>query len=120
MFIERLINQGNAPMLEQTVTPLPAARPSALITASRPSAASSSTKTVAGSISWNTPQRAIGTPAAAAMSWQNALDDSIRAAARDGPKTANPASARASATPAASGASFGESVHRVSRAVNRL
>ena len=40
----------------------------------------------------NAPARAIGTPAAAATSWQNALLDSIRAAAAVGPKTAIPAS----------------------------
>ncbi len=60
---------------------------------------------MAGPASVKVPARAIGTPAAAATSWQNALLDSIRAAACDGPKTANPASRSASATPAASGAS---------------
>ena len=53
----------------------------------------------------NASARAIRTPAAAATSWQNALLDSIRAAAAVGPNTAKPASSRASATPAASGAS---------------
>ena len=53
----------------------------------------------------NAPDRAIGTPAASATSWQNALLASIRAAAALGPKTAIPAASSASATPAASGAS---------------
>ena len=59
----------------QTVTPLPAARPSALTTTPSPSAASRAAKSMAASTSWNAAARAIRTPAAAATSWQNALLD---------------------------------------------
>ena len=91
-----------------TITPLPAARPSALRTTPAP---------VRGELSdearapprprrRRTPgARAIRTPAASATSWQNAFDVSIRAAARVGPNTGIPAASSASATPAASGAS---------------
>ncbi len=89
----------------QTVTPLPAASPSAFTTQPSPAAQSSAANAIAVAASVNVPARAIRTPAALAISWQNALLDSIRAAAADGPKTANPASRSASATPAASGAS---------------
>ena len=54
---------------------------------------------MAADASVNASARAIRTPAAAATSWQNALLDSIRAAAAVGPNTAKPASSRASATP---------------------
>ena len=91
----------------QTVTPLPAASPSALTTSPRPSASSARANGSPPdrSAASNAAARAIRTPAAAATSWQNALLVSIRAAAASGPKTAIPAARSASATPAASGAS---------------
>ena len=69
----------------QTVTPLPAARPSAF-TATRPP--SSCAKAIAAIGSSNARPRAIGTPAASATSRQNALLPSSRAAAALGPKAA--------------------------------
>ncbi len=74
----------------QTMTPLPAARPSAL-----------STHGARGS----SRSRAVGTPAAAITSFANRFEPSIRAAAADGPNTEIPTCRRVSATPATSGAS---------------
>ena len=85
-----------------TVTPLPAARPSAFTTARPPS---SSTNATAASTSRNRPQRAVGTPRVAITSFANAFEPSIRAAAAFGPNTLRPASRRASPRPATSGAS---------------
>ena len=90
-----------------TITPLPAARPSALSTTPAPSAASASTKASAPAVSppANAIARAIRTPADSATSWQNAFDVSSAAAARVGPNTGIPAASSASATPTESGAS---------------
>ena len=73
-------NDGTSPIAcsadSVTITPLPAARPSALSTAPVPPASSSRTKAIAASSSpaANARARAARTPAAAATSWQNALE----------------------------------------------
>ena len=85
-----------------TVTPLPAASPSALITARPPS---SSTNATAFSTSSNAPARAVGTPLRAITSFANALEPSMRAASADGPKTWCLRFRNESARPATSGAS---------------
>jgi hypothetical protein len=88
----------------QTVTPLPRARPSALTAQAPPS---SSTKASSAS-RWPAPparQRAVGMPALSISCLANSLLDSIRPAARVGPKAAMPAAAQASARPAATAAS---------------
>ena len=74
----------------QTNTPLPDARPSALITHGARATDSVS---------------AVGTPAARSTSFANAFDPSIRAAAALGPNTATPFCRNRSATPATRGAS---------------
>ncbi len=89
----------------KTVTPLPPASPSAFTTNPLPRCASRWIAAAASAGVVATVACAIRTPAASATSWQNALELSIRAAARVGPKTAIPASPSASAIPAASGAS---------------
>ena len=86
----------------QTLTPLPAARPSAFSTTGMPSReiaarASASVRTVSAS--------AVGTWAACMTSLANALLPSSRAAARVGPNASSPAFANASTTPRQSGTS---------------
>src|SRR5437764_8712589 len=76
--------------VRQTNTPLPAARPSALITHG-----GRATGNVA----------AVATPAASSTSLAKLLEPSIRAAGAPGPKTAIPACRSSSATPATRGAS---------------
>ena len=85
-----------------TMTPFPAARPSAFTTwgapkASRAAATSSSVRARVA--------RPVGTPAASMIRFANAFDPSSRAAARLGPKAGMPRSRTASATPATRGAS---------------
>ena len=86
----------------QTVTPLPAASPSAFTTTA-PGCSSSAASTSASvrHRRW----RAVGTPAAAMTSLANAFEPSSRAASAPGPKTGIPAWRSASASPATSGAS---------------
>ena len=95
------------PASSQTVTPLPAARPSALTTKPAPPRARSVAKATAGlGLASKAPACAIRTPAAAATSWQNALLDSIRAAGARRAEDGDPGLARARRRrPAASGAS---------------
>ena len=100
--VERLVRL----QASQTVTPFPAARPSALTTTPSPPARELVRERARRrhAVS-NARPSAIRTPAAAAISWQNALLDSMRAAAAVGPNDGDPAASSASATPAASGAS---------------
>ena len=76
--------------VRHTITPLPAASPSALTTHGARATSSC---------------RAVGTPAAAITSLANSLEPSIRAAAAPGPNTEMPARRNSSPTPATSGAS---------------
>ena len=76
--------------VRQTITPFPAARPSAFSTHGARGSASSA---------------AVGTPATAITAFANRFDPSMRAAAADGPNTGIPECRRTSATPATSGAS---------------
>jgi hypothetical protein len=85
-----------------TVTPLPAASPSALTTQGGPK---SSRAAIAAAGSVKLSERAVGTPAAAMTSLANVLEPSMRAAAAVGPKTGRPRSRNSSATPATSGCS---------------
>ncbi len=85
-----------------TITPLPAASPSALTTIGAPL---SRIWARAASASVNRAQAAVGAPAASQISLVKLLEASSREAASDGPKTRIPASRSRSATPAASGAS---------------
>ena len=85
-----------------TITPLPAARPSALTTYGAPNS----------SIAFSTSSRvehsraiAVGTPAAAITSFAKLLLPSRAAAFFEGPKTSTPELRSASLTPATSGAS---------------
>ncbi len=85
-----------------TMTPLPAARPSAFTTCGAPSssnAASTSARLAARTA------RPVGTPAASMIRFANAFEPSSCAAALPGPNTGMPRSRTASATPATSGAS---------------
>src|SRR5690606_16410362 len=85
-----------------TTTPLPAANASSLTTYGAPNSSSAdaaSTRVV------QVREPAVGTPAAAMTSLENALEPSSWAAAAPGPKTGTPAARTASATPATSGAS---------------
>ena len=83
-------------------TPLPAARPSALITTGSPKSPKAAT---AASESVKTAARAVGTPAAVMTSFAKALLPSSRAAALLGPKTRRPSASSRSVSPAQSGAS---------------
>ena len=74
--------------VEATTTPLPRARPSALMTMGAPF---SSTKDLAASSSVNTPQAAVGTPAFCMMSLAKALLPSSCAHHWLGPKQRMPA-----------------------------
>ena len=86
-----------------TMTPLPAASPSALTTCGgaehRRARASASASVPARTA------RPVGTPAASMMRFANVFDPSSCAAAAPGPNTAIPRRRTASATPATSGAS---------------
>ncbi len=85
-----------------TVTPLPAARPSALTTIGAP-CASTNARAACGSVKvWPC---AVGAPQAAQISLVKAFDASSRAASRPGPSVATPPARSTSATPSASGAS---------------
>ena len=85
-----------------TTTPLPAARPSSFTTYGAPNW---SNATSTSSRLSHTCAIAVGTPALAMTSFANALLPSSRAAAPLGPKVANPAARRWSATPSTSGPS---------------
>src|SRR4029450_2968169 len=85
-----------------TVTPLPAASPSALTTQGGPKSSRAATAR-AGSV--KVAERAVGTPAAAMTSLANALEPSIRAAAAVGPNTGRPRARNSSATPETRGCS---------------
>ena len=86
----------------QRATPLPAARPSALITTGEPC---SVRKLIADVWSRNTRYSGPGTPASR-MTWRaKLLLASIRAAAREGPKAGMPTSARRSTNPSTRGCS---------------
>ena len=87
-------------------TPLPAARPSALITTrSAPSRTSSSTNSSASGNCEKAPNAAVGTECRCISSLEKILLPSISAAAREQPNTARPRSRSKSASPATSGAS---------------
>ncbi len=60
---------------------------------------------MAGPASVNTPNRAVGTPASASISFMKALDPSSRAPSAPGPKTSFPSARSRSANPSTSGAS---------------
>ena len=85
-----------------TITPLPAARPSALITYGAPKA---SMALSTSAMVWHSRASPVGTSAAAITSLAKFFEPSRAAAAWLGPKTAMPTSRTASATPAISGAS---------------
>mmetsp|Transcript_21548 Transcript_21548/g.47288 ORF Transcript_21548/g.47288 Transcript_21548/m.47288 type:complete len:323 (+) Transcript_21548:841-1809(+) len=85
-----------------TMTPFPAASPSALTTMGAPC---SFTYALAFSASSNTAYAAVSTLYLAQMSFMKALEPSSSAAALLGPKTLNPASLRESDRPATRGAS---------------
>ena len=91
-------------MSSGTTTPLPAAKPSALTTG-RSAGPSISSHLCAAFASVKTSPPAWGAPAAAITSLAKAFDDSIRAAAADGPKVGTPAARKRSASPSASGSS---------------
>src|SRR3990170_2238459 len=86
----------------QTIAPLPAASPSAFTTGA---SASDSTWLRASVRLLKTAVRAVGMPGRCISSWANALEDSMRAAARLGPKAAIPSTASRSTRPRASGSS---------------
>ena len=85
-----------------TMTPLPAARPSAFTTCGAPNS-SSAAATSSRVAAWVA--RPVGTPAACMMRLANAFDPSSCAAALPGPNVGMPRSRSASATPATRGAS---------------
>ena len=85
-----------------TMTPLPAASPSSLTTNGGPNSASAASAS-AGVVQVRA--AAVGMPPSAMTCLANALEPSIMAAARAGPKHAIPASRTASAAPATSGTS---------------
>ena len=85
-----------------TMTPLPAARPSALITYGAPNAAIADSTS---SMVEHSRAMPVGTPAAAITSLANDFEPSSAAAFCDGPKTAIPKALSASLTPATRGAS---------------
>ena len=91
-------------MWSGTITPLPAARPSALSTGRSSGPRISSHLCAAWAVSKSSPP-ACGTPADCMTCLANHLEDSIRAASRAGPKARMPRSVRASTSPAARGAS---------------
>src|SRR6185312_138315 len=111
--IERAASRA-ASVVSQTITPLPAASPDALITTGAPS---SSIARSASASDEARSARAVGTAADSITDLANALDDSSRAAARDGPKIGMRAPRKASAIPASSAASGPTSVQ--STAVSR-
>ncbi len=81
------------------MTPLPSARPSALITIGN---CSRSQNRSASSLRSNAPACAVGIPCWRISSFAKILEDSIRAAALVGPKTRNPSATKRSTIPAAS------------------
>ena len=85
-----------------TMTPLPAARPSALMTMGPPTLRTYSAQAAS---SVNDSYLAVGTPARSITSLANFFEPSICAALPLGPKTGMPSARTASATPATSGAS---------------
>ena len=99
--IDTSASRASASLCAMT-TPLPAARPSALMASGTPY---SPTATMPDSTSVTVVERAVGTPAAIMISLAKALLPSRRAASADGPSTAMPAPRSASARPATSGAS---------------
>ena len=91
-----------------TVTPLPAASPSALTTARPPSSstnASTFPRSRSQSARSKVAARAVGIRARSIRSFAKAFDPSSRAAARPGPKARRPRARSSSARPATSGAS---------------
>ena len=87
---------------EQSNTPLPRARPSAL-TAQHPP--SDSAKALAGSGCAKAPERAVGMPCRSMKAWEKTFDASNCAAFRLGPQTRNPCCWKRSTMPSASGLS---------------
>ena len=87
-----------------TVTPLPAARPSALTTTGNPNSDPSTAPRASPGLR-QTRKRAVGTACRAMNSLANALLDSSLAACRPGPKRRRPRASNRSPTPRASGSS---------------
>ena len=85
-----------------TVTPLPAARPSAFTTMGAPR---SSTYARAAAASEKVAAAAVGMPASAHTALRKVLEPSRRAAPADGPNTRTPPARRASARPSTRGCS---------------
>ena len=87
-----------------TRTPLPAARPSVLMTQG-PGRVPRKARASATCRASKAAKRAVGTPAAASISFMKALEPSSSAPSAPGPMTARPSARRRSARPSTSGAS---------------